>query len=268
MLRPRRIAAAIVGMLLAMVPQALSARQGTTVIFAAASLSGVLQEATAAFEAETGDRVVPSFAASSALAQQIVSGAPARIFLSANVRWMDHVEQAGLTRPETRIDLLGNRLVLVAPADGGATGTLEDLSALPDRLGDGRLAVGDPAHVPAGLYTRQALQHLGLWPAVENRLAPMADVRRALFLVERGEAPFGIVYATDAAASDRVETVAALPEDAHSPIVYSAALLAGPEDPVAAAFFDFVQGPTASCIFDRAGFSVLSRDVVAVACGE
>ncbi len=268
MLRLRCIAIAIVGVLLTIGPQAVSAREGPTLVFAAASLTGVLQQAIEVFEAETGRRVVPSFAASSALAQQIVSGAPARIFLSANVRWMDHVEQAGLIRPETRIDLLGNRLVLVAPADGNASAVLGDLSALPNHLGDGRLAIGDPAHVPAGLYTRQALEQLGLWSAVESRLAPMADVRRALFLVERGEAPFGIVYATDAAASDGVEMVAALPEDAHSPIVYPAALLAGPEDPVAVAFFDFVQGPTASCIFDRAGFSVLGRDVVAVACGE
>ena len=266
--RLRRIAAVAFGALLTIGPSAAQARAETTLVFAAASLTGVLEQTIEAFEAETGLRVVASFAASSALAQQIVSGAPARIFLSANVRWMDHVEQAGLIRPETRTDLLGNRLVLIAPAGGDGAGALGDLSGLPERMGDGRLAVGDPAHVPSGLYARDALEHLGLWRAVEDRLAPMADARRALFLVERGEAPFGIVYATDAAASNRVATVASLPEDAHTPIVYPAARLAGPDDPVAAAFFDFLQSRTAACLFDRAGFSVLGSDVVALACGE
>ena len=264
----RRIAALIVSALLTAGLSVRSAVADATLVFAAASLTDVLQEVIAAFEAETGYRVVPSFAASSTLAQQIVSGAPANVFLSANERWMDYVEDAGLIRTGTRTDLLANRLVLIAPAGNAGAEGFGTLADLPAHLGDGRLTLGDPDHVPAGLYARQTLEDLGLWPALEGRLAPTADVRRALFLVERSEAPFGIVYATDADASDLVETVAVLPEDGHAPIVYPAALLTGPDDPVAVAFFDFLRGETAMCIFGAAGFSIPGGDVVSLACGE
>jgi len=234
-----------------------TAREPVTV-FAAASLTDAVERIAESFEAETGTPVRLSFASSSTLARQITAGAPAQIYLSANERWMDHVAEAGLIAPETRVSALGNRLVLIAPADSpladvAIDGEL-DLTAL---LDDGeRIAVGDPDHVPAGLYAKDALASLGLWEAAADHLARTADVRAALALVATGEAPLGIVYATDAAVSDDVKVLGRFPEDSHTPITYPFAIVAGAATPAVEAFFAYLRGPEAAAVFEDAGFTV------------
>lgn len=226
------------------------------VVLAAASTAQALDAAIETFDAGADGRVAASYAGTSALARQIESGAPADIFLAANAAWMDHVETQGLTEPGSRRVIARNRLVFVTGRDDmapfEATASL-DLAAL---LGDGRLATGDPDHVPAGIYARQALEALGLWQGVQDRLATAADVRAALALVARGEAPLGIVYATDVSLAEGVRTVASIPNTLHEPIVYPAALIAGRGSPLAARFFAFLTGPEGRAAFARAGFIV------------
>ena len=216
----------------------------------------MIDEVIGEFEAGPDDSVVASYAGTAALARQIESGAPADIFLAANAAWMDHVDAQGLIEPGSRQALAGNRLVFVtgdsdmAPFEPSAT---LDLPAL---LDGGRLAIGNPDHVPAGIYARQALEALGLWPGVRSRLAPAADVRAALALVARGEAPLGIVYATDAALVEDVRIVGTIPAALHEPIVYPVALIAGRPSPLATRFFQFLTGPEGRAVFARAGFIV------------
>ena len=226
------------------------------IVLAAASTAQVVDTAIAAFDAGPGGRVSASYAGTSALARQIESGAPADIFLAANAAWMDHVEALGLTLPGSRRQIARNRLVFVtghpdiAPFE--ATASL-DLGAL---LAGGRLAIGDPDHVPAGIYARQALESLGLWPAARERLAPAADVRAALALVARGEAPLGIVYATDVPLATGVRVAGTIPAALHEPIVYPIARVSGRESALAARFFAFLTGPEGRAAFARAGFIV------------
>ena len=226
------------------------------VVLAAASTAHVIDAVIDAFQAGPDDRVVASYAGTSALARQIESGAPADIFVAANAAWMDHVAALGLTRPGSRQVLAGNLLVFVA-GDGGVApfepSQLLDLAAL---LAGGRLALGNPEHVPAGIYARQALEALGLWPAARERLAPAADVRAALALVARGEAPLGIVYATDAMLVPDVRVVATVPSALHEPIVYPVARITGRESSLAARFFAYLTGPAGRAAFARAGFIV------------
>ena len=225
-------------------------------MLAAASTAHVIDEVIGQFEAGPDDSVVASYTGTSALARQIESGAPADIFLAANAAWMDHVEAQGLIEPGSRHVLAGNRLVFVtglsdmAPFEPSAT---LDLPAL---LDGGRLAIGNPDHVPAGIYARQALDALGFWHDVRSQIAPAADVRAALALVARGEAPLGIVYATDAALVEEVHIVATIPATLHEPIVYPVALVAGRASPLATRFFDFLTGPEGRAAFARAGFIV------------
>ena len=226
------------------------------VVLAAASTAHAIDEVIGQFEAGPDDSVVASYAGTSALARQIESGAPADIFLAANAAWMDHVESQGLIEPGSRQALAGNRLVFVtgetdmAPFEPSAT---VDLSAL---LDGGRLAIGNPDHVPAGIYARQALEALGIWSDVRSQLAPTADVRAALALVARGEAPLGIVYATDVARIEGVHVVGTIPAALHEPIVYPVALVAGRASPLATRFFEFLTGPKGRAAFARAGFIV------------
>ena len=226
------------------------------IVLAAASTAHVIDEVIEQFEVGPDDRVVASYAGTSALARQIESGAPADIFLAANAAWMDHVEAQGLIEPGSRHALAGNRLVFVtgdgdmAPFEPSAT---LDLPAL---LDGGRLAIGNPDHVPAGIYARQALEALGLWPDAQSRLAPTADVRAALALVARGEVPLGIVYATDVARVEGVHVVGTIPATLHEPIVYSVALIADRASPLAARLFEFLTGPAGRAAFARAGFIV------------
>jgi molybdate transport system substrate-binding protein len=195
--------------------------------------------------------VTISYAGSNALAAQIIAGAPADIFISAAIPWMDEVEAAGLTRPGTRRDLLANTLVLIAHGQDAAP---LDLADLPARLGDGRLSMAMVDAVPAGQYGKAALTALGLWSALEPSVAQSENARTALAFVARGEAPFGIVYATDAAATDNVSIAATFPPGSHLPILYPAALLATATDPADRAFFDALSGDAARAIFAAAGF--------------
>jgi molybdate transport system substrate-binding protein len=199
-----------------------------------------------------------SFAASSALAKQIEQGAPADIFASADLDWMDYLAQRKLIRPETRVDLLGNRLVVIAAKDSALKELKLDVASLKDALGDGRLTTGEVTSVPVGKYAKTALEKLGLWAEVQPRLAMTESVRAALALVARGEAPLGIVYATDAAVEPKVKVVATFPPDSHPPIIYPFALTADAKSTSARQFLDFLQGPQARQAFAAQGFSLLS----------
>ncbi len=225
-------------------------------VFAAASTSGVLQDAAAAYAAEGGGRVRFSFASTSALARQIETGAPADLFLSANAAWMDRIEAAGFVAEGSRTPLFRNRLVLIAPSDSApdpvAVDADLDLGAM---LGNGRLAIADPASVPAGIYARQALTALGMWAPLKARIAPAADVRHATTLVRRGEAPLGIVYWTDARSTPGIEVLGEFDPDLHEPIIYWAAQLSSTN--AATAFLTFLQSPGARTIFARHGFAPL-----------
>jgi molybdate transport system substrate-binding protein len=227
------------------------------VVFAAASLKNALDDAVGAYQQAGGDKVNVSYAASPALAKQIESGAPADIFVSADLDWMDYLQQRSLIKPETRKTLLGNRLVLVAPSSSDIKLEIAPNFPLASLLKDGRLAIADPDAVPAGKYGKAALEKLGVWPSVADRLARAENVRAALFFVSRQEAPLGIVYQTDAAADKGVKIVAVFPEDTHPPIVYPVALTAASKSAGAAKFLGFLESATAKPIFEKQGFTVL-----------
>jgi molybdate transport system substrate-binding protein len=227
-------------------------------VFAAASLKNALDDVNAAWAAQGGKPARTSYAASSALARQIESGAPADVFFSADLDWMDYLAQRNLIRPDTRSALLGNKIVLVAPKDSAAKATVGsglDLAAL---LGSGgRLATANVDSVPAGKYGKAALEKLGLWGPVKDRLAQAENVRAALLLVSRGEAPLGIVYETDAASDPSVRIVAAFPEDSHPPIVYPVAATATSKNPDVGAYLKFLRSPAAAAAFQKQGFTFL-----------
>ncbi|WP_430465061.1 molybdate ABC transporter substrate-binding protein [Tabrizicola sp.] len=251
---PRRFGlAALMGLSLA-----APARAEEVVVFAAASLKTALDEIAAEFRAETGHEVVISYAGSNHLAQQILQGAPADIFLSSAVNWMDVVEAAGLVVPGQRRDLLGNRLVLIAHGTGAAAVNLEPGFDLAGLLGDGWLSMAMVDAVPAGQYGKAALQALGLWEAVAPQVAQSENVRAALALVATGEAPYGIVYASDAVAGEAVTVVAEFPEGSHAPIVFPAALLTGAADAADAAFLNALSSEAADATFAAQGFKILN----------
>jgi molybdate transport system substrate-binding protein len=244
---------------LAALPGLACAQGGDPIVFAAASLKTALDEVSAAWTRETGKRVRISYAGSNTLAKQIEAGAPADIFLSADLDWMNYVADRGLIQPETRVNLLANRLVLVAPRDSKTDVSLApglDLRAL---LGDGRLAMANVDSVPAGKYGRTALEQLGAWAGVKERVAQADNVRAALLLVARGEAPLGIVYRTDAGAEPNVRIVAAFAEDLHPPILYPAARTRESRNPDAGALLTYLRGSSARQIFEQQGFTVLGR---------
>jgi molybdate transport system substrate-binding protein len=225
-------------------------------VFAAASLSEALDEVGRAFTARTGVRVNASYAASSVLAKQIEAGAPADAFFSADLTWVDYLDERGLLKRGSRRDVLGNALVLIAPADSLLRLTIAPGFDLTAALGEGRLATADPDSVPAGKYARAALTKLGVWQSVSDRLVRGENVRAALAYVARGEAPLGIVYQTDAQAEKRVRVVGVFPEDSHPPITYPLALTIRAR-PEAARFADFLTSDTARQIFTRYGFTAL-----------
>lgn len=227
-------------------------------LFAAASTTTVMDEIATLYAAQGPDRVVPSYASTSTLAKQIVNGAPADIFVSANEKWMDYVVEAKAVDAASRRDLLTNRLVLIAPADTSWSLGIAPGFGLAGALGGGYLAMGDPDHVPAGIYGRQALVALGVWETVAARVARAADVRGALVLVERGEAAAGIVYATDAAITPKVRVVATFPESSHPPIRYPAAVVAERGDAAVTRFFDFLASDAALAVYRRYGFGLAS----------
>ncbi|TIX51489.1 molybdate ABC transporter substrate-binding protein [Alteraurantiacibacter aquimixticola] len=228
--------------------------QSGPLILAAASLQEVLEEAADSWEAQGHPRPSLSFAASSALARQVEAGAPGDLFISADEQWMDAIEANGSLAAGTRATLAGNRLVLIAPAAEARSIALSPGFPLARELGEGRLAMADPDSVPAGRYGKEALSTLGLWEEVSGKLAVGENVRVALTLVSRGEAPLGIVYATDARADAKVQVVAIFPADSHSPITYPVARLAQSAHPDAAAFEDFLLSDEGQAIFRRFGF--------------
>lgn len=221
-------------------------------VFAAASLKGGLDEAAAAWSKESGHRVRLSFAGSSALARQIMQGAPADIYISASTDWMDAVEAAGALIADTRRDILRNELVLIGPK-GAAEATLGPETDISAMLGSGKLAMALVEAVPAGIYGKATLEWLGLWPHVEESVAQADNVRAALALVAWGEAPLGVVYATDAAAETKVSVIAKFPAASHPPIVYPAALAADAGDG-AAAFLEFLSSADGAAFFLARGF--------------
>jgi len=225
------------------------------VVFAAASLTNAMQDIAAAYEKKSNVRIVNSFASSSVLARQIENGAPAEIFASADTQWMDYVAKRGLIDSASLTGPIGNALVLVAPESSPlgprAIDAHLDWKKL---LAGGRLALGDPDHVPAGIYAKEALAHLGAWDALAPHLAPAEDVRAALLYVDRGEAPLGIVYLTDAKQDAKVKIVGVFPQDTHSAIVYPFALVKG-AGAAARAYFKFLTGKSALAVFARYGFT-------------
>jgi molybdate transport system substrate-binding protein len=227
------------------------AQAQATLVFAAASLKNALDEAVIRY----GKPVVVSYGASSALARQIESGAPADVFISADLDWLDYLEKKNLLAPGTRRNLLGNRLVLIAPAR--APVKLEPAPRFPiaKALGGGRLALAEPMSVPAGKYAKAALEELGVWDQVAARVAAADNVRAALALVARGEAPLGVVYQTDARAEPRVVVAGVFPPSSHPPIVYPAAALKDAKAQ-AAPFLEFLAGEKAGAIFEKHGFAV------------
>jgi molybdate transport system substrate-binding protein len=233
------------------------ARADDVVVFAAASLKNALDDVAATWKAQSGKAAKISYAASSALAKQIESGAPADVFISADLDWMEELAKNNLIKPNTRSNLLGNRLVLVAPASSAGSIVLKPGVDLAPALKGGKLAMADPASAPAGKYGRAALENLGLWDSVAGSVASAQNVRAALVLVSRGEAPLGIVYQTDAAADEGVKVVAAFPEGTHPPILYPVAVAAASKNPDAAAFVTYLRSTSAKAAFEKQGFTVL-----------
>jgi molybdate transport system substrate-binding protein len=239
------------------------AQSADVTVFAAASLKNALDDIDAKWQqASGGKHVAVSYAASSTLAKQIENGAPADLFISADQKWMDYVQQKGLIQPKTRVDLLGNKLVLIAPVNSPLGQTEHVMIAagfpLAEMLHGGRLAMADPASVPAGIYGKEALTKLGVWANVAGRVAAAENVRAALALVARGEAPLGIVYQTDAAVEPGVKIVATFPEGLASPIVYPMALTKTAHPP-AAALAAYLRGADARALFEQQGFIVLDH---------
>jgi len=244
---------ALIGALI-LAPLPTAAQDAQVTVFAASSLQNALTEAAAAYKAKTGKTVRFSFAASSAIARQIEAGAPADIFVSADAEWMDYLAERRLIATATRTNLLINRLALIAPAS--SRGGLSVVRGMPlaRALGSGRLAMAAP-EVPAGKYGQAALTSLGVWPSVEGKTVRGENVRTALMFVARGEAPFGVVYDTDAKVEPKVRIVGLFPAGSHPAIVYPGALVAGRSSPEAAAFLAYLKGPEAGRVFAKFGFT-------------
>jgi molybdate transport system substrate-binding protein len=225
-------------------------------VFAAASLKEALDDQARYFKAGSGNTVIVSYGASNALAKQIEAGAPADLFISADLDWMDYVDQRNLLAPGTRVRLLRNTLVLVAPASSKSTLKIGPNFGLAAALGQERLAMANPDSVPAGKYGKSALAKLGVWPSVEKQVARAETVRAALALVSRGEAPFGIVYSTDALVDNGVRVVDTFPPDSYPPIVYPAAIIATAKSAAARPFLDYLRSPAARAVWEKSGFGM------------
>jgi molybdate transport system substrate-binding protein len=235
-----------------------SAQNRDVLVFAAASLKNALDQVAAQWQRETGKKVTISYAASNTLIKQIEQGAPADIFVSADLDWMDYGQQKNLIKPDSRSNLLGNRLVLIAPKGSTLNVNMQpgvDIAAL---LKGGRLAMGNVDAVPAGKYAKAALEKLGAWDAVKDKIAQTDNVRAALVFVSRGEAPLGIVYQTDAAADPAVRIVGTFPENTHPPIIYPIALTKDTTNADAQAFLNYIRSAATRATFERQGFTVLA----------
>jgi molybdate transport system substrate-binding protein len=224
-------------------------------VFAAASLKEALDAQVGNFQRDTGERIIVAYGASTALARQIEAGAPADVFIAADAESMDYVAERGLVDRRSRVILLRNRLALIAPASSPIALPIVPGFPLADAIEGGRLAMGNPDSVPAGKYARRALQSLGVWPGIEKHVARTENVRAALALVARGEAPLGIVYATDARAEPRVRVLGIFPEGSHPPIVYPAAVLAAAKSPRAQPLLTYLASDTARPIWLEHGFA-------------
>lgn len=237
------------------VAEPASAARKPPLVLAAASLQESLTAAAKAWASRGHPQPVVSFAASSALARQVEAGARADLFISADEEWMDELQKKGLLRPGSRVSFLGNRLVLIAPLSSRVNLPIRSGFPLVQALGSGRLAIADPAAVPAGKYAKAALMSLGIWASVEPKLAPAENVRAALAFVERAEAPLGIVYETDAIASKKVRIVGRFPENSHPAISYPVASIRSSTNPEAEAFRRFLVSAAGKSVFRRFGFS-------------
>ncbi len=247
--------------LLAGAPQPLAAQESITV-FAAASLRNALDDANAAFTKASGVRVTASYAASSALAKQIESGAPADAFISADLKWMDYLADKNLIKPNTRFNLLGNKLVLIVPADSKLGNVkIEKRFDIAKLAGDGRIAVADVKAVPAGLYAKAALESLGAWAAAEPKLAQAENVRATLAFVARGETPVGIVYETDAKVEPKVKIVGVFPDGSYPPVTYPVAATAVATNNAVARYLSFLRGSASKAVFEKYGFSFLIKPI-------
>lgn len=233
------------------------AQGGNVMVFAAASLKNALDAINMQWQKEMGKKATISYGSSPALAKQIEQAAPAQIFISADLDWMDYLAQKNLIKPETRSNLLGNRVVLIAPKDKAQPIEVKPGFDLAKVLGEGRLSMANVYTVPAGKYGKAALKKLGVWPSVSSKLAQAENVRAALLLVSRGEAPAGIVYQTDAASDSNVKIIGTFPEDTHPPIIYPIALTANATHPDAAAFLAYIRSGKAKPLFEAQGFTVL-----------
>jgi molybdate transport system substrate-binding protein len=235
-----------------------SAQTRDVLVFAAASLKNALDQVAAQWQRETGKKVAISYAASNTLIKQIEQGAPADIFVSADLDWMDYGQQKNLIKPDSRSNLLGNRLVLIAPKDSTLNVNLQPGVNIAALLKGGRLAMGNVDAVPAGKYGKASLEKLGAWDAVKDKIAQAESVRAALVFVSRGEAPLGIVYQTDAAADPAVKVVGTFPENTHPPIIYPIALTKDTTNADAQAFLNYIRSSAARAAFERQGFTVLA----------
>ena len=244
---------------LAATPQTATA-QDTLTVFAAASMRNALDDANAAFTKASGVKVTASYAATSALVKQIEQGAPAEVFISADLRWMDYAIEHKLVKPDTRVDLLGNRLVLIAPKASKLDNVkIEKGFDIARLAGDGRISVADVKAVPAGRYARAALESLGAWKAAEPKLAQAENVRAALAYVARGETAVGIVYETDARIEPGVKIAGVFPAGSHPPVTYPVAATANAKGDAATRYLRFLQTPAAKAIFEKYGFSFLVK---------
>ncbi|HEI6846488.1 TPA: molybdate ABC transporter substrate-binding protein [Yersinia enterocolitica] len=233
-----------------------SAMAADITVFAAASLTNALQDIAVQYKKEKQVDVVASYASSSTLARQIEQGAPADLFISADQQWMDYAIDKQQMVANTRYTLLGNELVLIAPKDSKITKVAIDKKTDWKKLLEGgRLAVGDPDHVPAGIYAKESLENLGAWATLAPEMARANNVRSAMALVERAEAPLGIVYGSDAIASDKVKVVGVFPEASHKPVEYPMAIVKGHENPTVTAFYGYLKSPAAAVIFEKYGFT-------------
>ena len=253
------LAAFAAALVIAVLPSFAMAQDKSITVFAAASMKNALDDVDAAFTKKSGVKVVVSYAASSALMKQIEQGAPADVFVSADLKWMDYGAQKKLIKDDTRVNLLGNRLVLIAGKDSTIGNvTIEPGFDLAKLVGDGRIATGDVRAVPVGIYAKNALEKLGVWAAVEPKMAMTDNVRAALILVARGEAPLGIVYETDAMVEPGVKIVGAFPDDSHDPIIYPVAATAVAK-PEAEQYLAFLRSQAAKSVFEGYGFTVLAK---------
>jgi molybdate transport system substrate-binding protein len=242
---------------IAFLSTAFPARAESVNVFAAASMKTALDDAAKLWKTQSGKDVVGTYGASGTIARQIAAAAPADIFISADLAWMDDVAKKNLIKPDSRRNLVGNTLVLIAAAGSDLKINLDKESNLAELLGTEKLAVGDVKSVPAGKYAKSALEYLGLWASVEPNLVMQENVRSALALVARGEARFGIVYGSDAVAESKVQVIASFPEASYAPIVYPVAIIAASPNPDAQPFLDFLFSKEAQLIFKTNGFTLL-----------